>query len=190
MKSLSSKLTRTTAPAGLVALLILTALIAAACLSDAPTALGRTYQGPILQCTLGDLVVVPQVVYTEEPDAEGAENDYVILPSSLENELVAIFVRVDNHAATVALLNNDAQPAELRMDSGRYYALNTAEVKEPATGFYSDADKESFIPFIRGAQELPKDFGLDGWIIFDVPKGSRAESFKWEAGGDIIIIDL
>ncbi|MCZ6535065.1 MAG: hypothetical protein O6914_03690, partial [Chloroflexi bacterium] len=78
--------------------------------------------------------------------------------------------------------------AELRMDTGRYFALNTAEVKVPADGFYPDKDR--FTPFIRGSQELEKDFELDGWLVFDVPKDSKAESLKWEAGGDIIIIDL
>ena len=36
---------------------------------------------------------------------------------------------------------------------------------------------------------MKKDTQLDGWLIFDIPEGSDVESFKWEAGGDIIIID-
>ena len=168
--------------------LILALMLTASCIGGTSSALGRTYQGPILQLTLEEIVTVPEVVYTEEPDAVGALKDYIILPSSEENELVLIRTRVGNHAATRVQLDIDAQPAELRMDVGRYYAVNTHDVKVPADGFY--ANKNAYTPFIRGSQELEKDFELNGWIVFEVPKGAVAESLKWEAGGDIIIIDM
>jgi hypothetical protein len=168
--------------------LILALMLTASCIGGTSSALGRTYQGPILQLTLEDIVTVPEVVYTEEPDADGAGKDYIILPSSEENELVLIRTRIGNHAATRVQLDIDSQPAELRMDVGRYYAINTNDVKVPADGFY--ANKNAYVPFIRGSQQLEKDFELDGWIIFEVPKGAVAESLKWEAGGDIIIIDM
>jgi len=158
-------------------------LLLASCLSDTSPALGRTYQGPILQLTLEDILTLSTIAYTEEDDAV-----YIIRPASDGNELVAISARIGNHAATKVQLDINAQPSELRMDSGRYHALNTSQLKVPATGFHPD--KDLYVPFIRGSQELEKDFELHGWIIFDVPKDSKLESFKWEAGGDIIIIDL
>jgi len=170
-------------PVALILAVFLTPLLVAACLGGTSSALGRTYQGAILQLTLEQMFSVPEIAYTEED-----QTDSLIKPSSEGNELVVIRARIGNHAATTAQLNIDAQPAELRMDTGRYFALNTAEVKVPADGFYPDKDR--FTPFIRGSQELEKDFELDGWLVFDVPKGSKAESLKWEAGGDIIIIDL
>ena len=168
--------------------LILALMLTASCIGGTSSALGRTYQGPILQLTLEEVVNVPVVVYTEEPDATGAEKDYIIQPSSEGNELVLIRARLGNHAATRVQLDIDAQPAELRMDVGRYYAVNTHDVKVPADGFY--AGKNAYVPFIRGSQELEKGFELDGWIVFEVPIGAVAESLKWEAGGDIIIIDM
>ena len=151
------------------------------------SAIGRTYQGLILHLTLEEIITVPEVAYTEEPDKASLKTDYIILPSE-GNELVVIRARVGNHAATRVQLDIDAQPAELRMDSGMYFAVNTFEVGKPADGFY--ADKNTYVPFIRGSQDLEKGFELRGWIIFDVPKGSVAESLKWGAGGDVIIIDL
>ena len=79
-------------------------------------------------------------------------------------------------------------PPELRMDSGRYHSVNTYEARTPTEGVH--AEMNEYVPFLRGTQALEKDFQLEGWLIFDVPKGSVAQSFKWEAGGDIIIIDM
>ncbi len=131
-------------------------------------------------------------VYTVSGDTltltvPGQEGDYVIRPSSEENQLMVIRARVGNHAATRVQLDVEALPPELRMDTGRYHSVNTYEAGVPTDGFH--ADKNVYIPFIRGAQALKKDTQLDGWLIFDIPEGSDVESFKWEAGGDIIIID-
>ena len=115
----------------------------------------------------------------------GAVRDYVIRPSSEANELVVIRAKVGNHAANRVALDMEASRAELLMDSGRYHSVNTYEAGVPTDGFH--AEKNVYIPFLRGSQELDKGFELDGWLIFDVPKGSVAQSFKWEAGGEIII---
>ena len=119
--------------------------------------------------------------------APGQVRDYVIRPSSEGNELVAVRARIGNHAATRAQLDIEALPPELRMDTGRYQALDTYEVRMPTEGFH--ANKNLYVPFIRGSQEVERGFELDGWLVFDVPKGSVPEAFKWEAGGDVIIID-
>ena len=79
------------------------------------SAIGRTYQGPILHLTLEEVITVPEVAYTEEPDKASLKTDYIILPSE-GNELVLIRARLGNHAATRVQLDIDAQPAELRMD--------------------------------------------------------------------------
>ena len=79
-------------------------------------------------------------------------------------------------------------PPELRMDSGRYHSVNTYEARTPTEGVH--AEKNVYVPLIRGTQAWKKFQLAEGWLIFDVPKGSVAQSFKWEAGGDIIIIDM
>lgn len=117
----------------------------------------------------------------------GQVRDFVIRPSSEDNQLTVIRARIGNHAATRAQIDVEALPPELRMDTGRYHSLNTYQARVPTEGFH--ANKNVYVPFIRGAQEVEKGFELDGWLIFDVPKGSEVNSFKWEAGGDVIIID-
>ena len=117
----------------------------------------------------------------------GSVKDYVIRPSSEENQLMVIRARIGNHAATRVQLDVEALPPELRMDTGRFHSLNTYEAGVPTDGFHEN--KNVYVPFLRGSQALKKDFQLDGWLVFDVPRGSDVESFKWEAGGDIIIID-
>ena len=117
----------------------------------------------------------------------GQVKDYVIRPSSEENQLTVIRARIGNHAATRAQVDVEALPPELRMDTGRYHSVNTYEVRMPTDGFH--ANKNVYVPFIRGTQEVERGFELDGWLVFDVPKGSQVNSFKWEAGGDVIIID-
>ena len=47
-----------------------------------------------------------------------------------------------------------------------------------------------YVPLIRDFHYLEEGSELKGWLIFDVPKKSEAELLKWEAGGDIIIIDF
>ncbi len=147
--------------------------------------LGHTFRGSILQLSLEQVIRLEEVAYTEEPDADGLAKDYVIRPSGEGNQLVVIRAQVGNHAANRVALDMEASRAELLMDSGRYHSVNTYGAGVPTDGFH--AEKNVYIPFLRGSQVLDKGFKLDGWLIFDVPKGSVAESFKWVAGEEIII---
>ena len=117
----------------------------------------------------------------------GQVGDYVIRPSSEGNKLMVVRARIGNHAATRAQLDIESLPPEIRLDTGRFKSVNTYEAGVPTEGFH--ANKNVYVPFIRGSQAVERGFELDGWLIFDVPEGSQVESFKWEAGGDIIIID-
>lgn len=113
--------------------------------------------------------------------------DHVIRPSSEENDLLVIRTRIGNHAATRAQLDIDRLPPELRLDTGRFKSVNTFARGVPSDGFH--ANKNVYIPIIRGIQAVERGFELDGWMVFDVPSGSQVEAYKWEAGNDIIIID-
>tara|TARA_B100000809_G_scaffold260500_1_gene307556 strand:- start:421 stop:975 length:555 start_codon:yes stop_codon:yes gene_type:complete len=54
----------------------------------------------------------------------------------------------------------------------------------------SYTDKDKFIPFLRGRQEVLRDYHLDGWLVFDVPIDSKFSLLRWEISGDVIRIDL
>ncbi len=37
------------------------------------------------------------------------------------------------------------------------------------------------------AYELQKNFGLDGWMVFEAPKGTKFRDLRWRAGDSISI---
>ena len=47
--------------------------------------------------------------------------------------------------------------------------------------------QENNILFLEGSFNLPKDMSLDGWMIFDIPKGTEIKSLRWRAGDSITI---
>ena len=47
--------------------------------------------------------------------------------------------------------------------------------------------RENNILFLEGSFNLPKNTSLDGWMIFDIPKGTEIKSLRWRAGDSITI---
>ena len=41
--------------------------------------------------------------------------------------------------------------------------------------------------FVAGSFQIPKDFSVDGWIVFEVPKGVEFSELRWRAGDSITI---
>jgi hypothetical protein len=39
----------------------------------------------------------------------------------------------------------------------------------------------------RPAFELKKDFGLDGWMVFEAPRGNKFSELRWRAGDSLTI---
>ncbi len=46
---------------------------------------------------------------------------------------------------------------------------------------------EQSIVFITGPFELLKDMGIDGWVVFEAPKGTKFRLIRWRAGDSITI---
>ncbi len=46
---------------------------------------------------------------------------------------------------------------------------------------------ERSVVFIDGSFDLKKDMGIDGWIVFEAPKGTKFRDFRWRAGDSITI---
>jgi hypothetical protein len=129
-------------------------------------------------------------------DSTGATHHYRIVPSSDDLELVLLRLKVENHTATSAIVNIDEQAAELRdFFQGKYFPLDiterAVEVDPPANPneirnilflwntTYEDGTSEAF--------DLQKDFGLDGWMLFEAPKDTKFRSFRWRAGDSLSI---
>ena len=174
---------------------LLVPLLMAAC-SDEPVVFGITFQGRILNVTLFEMFTLPEIVYLEED-----ETFNLIKPSAPDNELVVFHGRVDNFGATRVQMDIDSEPPVLRTtDDVRYTALNTSDVGVPTDQQRHVEYLQMLVDqgieqpqsglFIRGLHEVQKDFGLEGWVVFEVPKGSKVKDFRWEAGGDAIRIDF
>ena len=151
--------------------------------------------------------------------AQGAVGEplYKLSPQSDENELVLLRVRVENHTATSAIVNVDRDSAQLRdFFQGKYAPIDVgalaqeAEVPEkpsdrcnvpvnPETptecvrflwnALYEEQQPDGQVNLVHRAQQLPRGTGLDGWLVFEVPKDTEFRSFRWGAG-DTVIIDF
>ena len=169
-------------------------LVLGAC-SEASPNFGRYYRGRSLDISVVTLERDSQLRYAAV-DTEGVTHHYLILPSSEDLELVLLRLKVENHTATSAIVNIDEQAAELRdFFQGKYFPVDinerAEEVGPPANPneirnilflwntTYQDGSSEAF--------DLKKDFGLDGWMVFEAPKDTKFRSFRWRAGDSLSI---
>lgn len=146
---------------------------------------GRTFQGQIIEVTLKDMLTTTEVFGLDD-DTRTA----IITPSEIGNELLVLQLRVDNHAATQLHMDVGTEPPEIRdRDDSKYHPIPLPE----SIPYYFDRGGDPIpIPIIRGEYTLDRGYGIDGWLVFDVPEGTNnnLRSFRWGAGGDVIFIDL
>ena len=48
-------------------------------------------------------------------------------------------------------------------------------------------ERDNNILFLEGTFELAKDTGVDGWMIFEVPKDTKIRDLRWRAGDSITV---
>ncbi|MBD47586.1 MAG: hypothetical protein CL891_00600 [Dehalococcoidia bacterium] len=181
--TLSSKFTKSPVTTWLSYLLITASFLFSAC-SGGSSALGRQYQAETLFLLPLDMETVPHVYFQDD---DGINK--VILPSRTGNELLVLHTKLGNHAAESTTLDIEAEPAEIRTEDGTsFLSLNTLQEATPSTTSFTDKDK--FIPFLRGRQEVIRDYHLDGWLVFEVPIDATFSLLRWEISGDVIRIDL
>ena len=46
---------------------------------------------------------------------------------------------------------------------------------------------ENNILFLEGSFDLPKGTSLDGWMVFDIPEGTKIKNLRWRAGDSITV---
>ena len=150
---------------------------------------------------------------------QGASGEplYKLSPQTDENELVLLRVKVENHSATSAIVNIDRDAAQLRdFFQGKYAPINVGALAEDAevpekpsdrctvpvnpetptecvrflwNATYEEQQPDGQIKLVQRAQQLPRGTGLDGWLVFEVPRDTEFRSFRWGAG-DTVIIDF
>ena len=48
-------------------------------------------------------------------------------------------------------------------------------------------EERSMMVFVNGSFELQKGFGIEGWMVFEAPKGTEFRDFRWRAGDSITV---
>ena len=70
--------------------------------------------------------------------------------------------------------------------SGTAPTYQTAQIVVEA-GDGEEAVEERSMVFIDGSFELLKDMGIDGWMVFEAPEGTKFRGIRWRAGDSITI---
>ncbi len=145
------------------------------------------------------------------------EDFYRLTPESPQNELILARIKVENHTATTAIVNVDHESAQMRdFLQGRYFPVDVSARAEPVgvpesqaercnvpvnpddhttcvrflwNPSYEERQDDGQVELVLRAQELPRGTGLDGWMVFEVPKGTQIRSFRWSSG-DTLTIDF
>ena len=123
---------------------------------------------------------------------------YLVTPSIRENELVAIKLDVHNSDATRVLMTVGTEGAvELRgfgvdesynhIDVSLINSINVTTVEG------THPSENQMVPFIadpvalNGEPGLPQGHSIVGWVVFDVPKGTRLRELKWDSGDTVYV---
>ena len=96
----------------------------------------------------------------------GLGNDVVqIVPGGL------VSAKFEQPGAFGYICSGDSKPSQILVEDS-----NSVRVQQ-----------ETNIVFLEGSFNLPKATSLDGWMIFDIPKGTEIKSLRWRAGDSITI---
>ena len=145
------------------------------------------------------------------------ESAYRLVPTSTGNELVLMRVKVENHTVPSTSVNIDQHASELQdFLQIRYRPIDVSKLAQEASMSENRSDRcnvpsnpeapedcvkflwnptheevqsDGQIKLVQRPQILRRGTGLDGWLVFEIPKNVQLGSFSWLAG-DTINIDF
>ena len=173
--------------------LLLFVLAGVAC-SGASSSFGRYFSGETLVVSAVTIERARELHYSTI-DSEQAARHYRLTPLVENSELVLVRLKVENHTAIRAIVNMDKQAAELRdFFEDRYFSIDVSPREDGGRADQVDdlpGNKSWSVPpgqgFLRGAVELEKGTGLDGWVVFEAPEGTKFRELWWRSGDSIRI---
>ena len=116
-------------------------------------------------------------------DSQG--NHRVLRPRASNRQLAMIDVTIVNRTSLITPLLVDPDAANLGDRRGeRVSPLNPFDNAEFVDAASPDEDK--FKPFLWGEVDLDKNFQVQGWMVFDVPKGLILGTLWWEEVDSIV----
>jgi hypothetical protein len=162
----------------LILLVALLSIVAAAC-SDDPDF--HFVRGRSVEIHVGNPVIKSKMSFVDD---EGRHR--VIRPKASNRQLALVEVVVVNRTSTVMPLLVDSDAAQIGDRRGeRIDALDpflTSSIVETAS-----EDEGEFSPLLWGDVKLDRQFQVQGWMIFDVPKGLSLASVWWNEIDDVIV---
>ena len=125
-------------------------------------------------------VVLEKVSYSA-----GTGEHRVLRPRASNRQLAAVLVTVVNRTSTVMPLLVDPEAARLGDRRGeRIEALDPFD--RFGTVDVADEVEDKFSPLLWGDIQLDRNFQVQGWVIFDVPKGLTLGTFWWDEVDEVV----
>lgn len=174
---------------------------------DVSPAIGKYYTGRTLHVSVRAMERAPELVYTLPRSGEEPKY-YRLAPEEENQELLLLRVKVENHKATSAIVDIDESAAELRdFFHEKYFPINVKERPQEIAAPEDIANQRiarcpisdqqprnlcflwntSFTDGSTRAFELLQGFGVDGWLIFEIPKDTEIRELRWRAGDGLTI---
>jgi hypothetical protein len=172
-------------------------LLALGACSGTSSAFNQYYRGRILDVAIVTMERMPELRY-RTIDSQQKVHHYLVTPSEEGMELVLMRLKVENHTATSAIVDINEQAAELRdFLGGKYFPININERVKEVEAPENPAQERSIVflwnrTFEDGttkAFELQRDYGIDGWMVFEAPKDTKFRELRWR-GGDSLSIEF
>ena len=109
----------------------------------------------------------------------------IIRPKASNRELAAVLVTVVNRTSTVMPLLIDPEAARLGdRRSQRINALDPFERSDVIE--VADVEENTYSPLLWGDIQLDRNFQVEGWVLFDVPKGLTLGTLWWDEVDDVL----
>ena len=130
------------------------------------------------------------------------QNHYLVVPSSSDMELIAMNILVHNAESTSALMTVDGEAAELIVfgTNDVYKPISLRPENEANVKVVQESHplENTLVPFLWGPIHTPTATGetrpgllrghsVQGWVVFEVPKGTEHRVLRWEAGDSVYI---
>ena len=151
---------------------VLAAMLTTACGDDPLTSI--TLAGRGLTMNVSELQVVDGVIY-QDVDSEF----YSVGPAMEGHDLIVARVTIWNTRSGLLSLNIDEDSGRLDgTDGEQSFPVDPYErrVKLDAP----PAALSPHLPFLWGPSELPQDFNISGWMVFELPVGTEIAQLRWE----------